>query len=84
MTEKEVYKRSAKTKIPFAEQQKLLAKLRNKKSNYKVGAIKRKFKMGRVDSKPGDFISKMNESKINRVSNNQSVPKNKLEIMGLV
>jgi predicted SprT family Zn-dependent metalloprotease len=83
-TEKQVYKATAKTKISFAEQQKLIAKLRGKKLNYQSGAIKRKFKMGKVNSKPGDFISKMNESKINRVKNNQSVSKTKLEIMGLM
>jgi len=58
MTEKQVYKRTAKTKIPFAEQQKLLAKLRNKKLNYKMGATKRKLKMGRISTKPGELINK--------------------------
>lgn len=63
MTEKEVYKRTAKTKIPLQEQNQLLAKLKHKMS-YKEGALKRKFKMGRVKTKPGDFISKMNEKKM--------------------
>ena len=62
MTEKDVYKKSAKTKIPIAEQHKLIAKLRHKKIHYKQGALKRKFKIKRGDSmEPGDFIRKSNE-----------------------
>lgn len=59
MTEKEVYKKSRKTKISPQEQTKLIAKLRNKKINYKVGAIKRKLKFKRDErSEPGSLISK--------------------------
>ncbi len=60
MTEKEVYKRTAKTKISPQEQTKLLAKLRRKKHNYKVGALKRKFKLGPGKREPGDFIKAVN------------------------
>lgn len=49
-----------------AEKQMLVAKVRNKKMHYKQGAMKRKFKMGRSETKPGDFISKMNQSKLTR------------------
>lgn len=84
-TEKQTYKATAKTKIPPAEQTKLLAKLRMKSLNYKEGAIKRKFKMGKVSSKPGDLITRMNESKkkiIKSKSNNLS--KQQVAIRGLV
>lgn len=66
MTEREVYKKSAKTKISPSEQMKLMSKLKTKQLNYKSGALKRKFKMKR-DEKivPGTFISKANESKRN-------------------
>lgn len=58
MTEREVYKRTAKTKIPPDEQRKLLAKVRMKGFNYKMGATKRKLKIGRVKTAPGELISK--------------------------
>ena len=59
MTEKEVYKRTAKTKISEKEQSKLLQHLRNKKLNYKTGALKRKFKMNKNEKvEPGTFINK--------------------------
>lgn len=62
MTEKEVYKRTAKTKIAPAEQTQLIAKLRSKKLNYKTGALKRKFKMDKSESvEPGTFINKAKE-----------------------
>ncbi len=64
MTEKEVYKRTAKTKIDPKEQKALLAKLQQKKSNYKMGAVKRKIGMGPGDYKPGEMIAKMNERKM--------------------
>lgn len=58
LTEKEVYKKTAKTKITPSEQTKLLAKLRTKKINYQVGTIKRKFKMKSSEgNKPGDLIN---------------------------
>lgn len=64
MTEKEVYKRSAKTKIQPQEQHKLLAKLRHKMHNYKVGAIKRKLKFKRNDKvEPGDLFNRANAVK---------------------
>lgn len=59
MTEKQVYKKTAKTKIPLHEQSKLLAKLRRKKLNYKVGSLKRKLKMKRSDKiEPGTLINR--------------------------
>jgi hypothetical protein len=85
-TEKEVYKATAKTKISPAEQMALVSKLKRKSINYKSGALKRKFKMGRVDTKPGDFINQMNKNKIKRkINNNQSIPrKEMISIMGLI
>jgi len=66
MSEKEVYKRTRKTKITPQEQTNLLSKLRMAKINNKIGAIKRKLKIGRKDRvEPGTFISKINESKAN-------------------
>lgn len=64
MTEKEVYKRTAKTKIPPMEQSKLIAKLRHKTLNYKTGALKRKFKVDKSEKvEPGYFINKANEQR---------------------
>ncbi len=66
MTEKEVYKRTAKTKIPLKEQSKLIAKLKHapKMSNQKMGAIKRKLDIKRGEEvKTGDMIARMNEKK---------------------
>ena len=59
MTEKQVYKRTAKTKLTPQEQTKMLAKLRMKKLNYKIGSIKRKLKVNRHEKVvPGDLIKK--------------------------
>jgi len=70
MTEREVYKKSAKTKIDPYEQSKLLSKLRNKSIENKVTEFKKGFKMkGEVQA--GDLITKMNEEK-------------RLGVMGLV
>ncbi len=86
MTEKEVYKKTAKTKIPIQEQHKLIAKLRHKNMRYKQGALKRKFKMKRGASmKPGDFINQMNAQKAKRIpADSGSISKERLAIMGLV
>lgn len=67
MTEKEVYKKSLKSKISKPEETKLIKKLNMKKStNYKVGSLKRKFKINKSDKiEPGTFINKANESKKN-------------------
>lgn len=61
MTEREVYKRTAKTKISPMEQSKLLAKLRHKRFHYKTGAVKRKLKLkGEVSA--GELINKSRPS----------------------
>ncbi len=52
--------------------------------NYKIGALKRKFKTGKEDMEPGTFISKANEQKGQITSNKQPISKEKLSIMGLV
>lgn len=64
MTEKEVYKKTAKTKIAPREQSDLLSKLHPKEGNYKMGAMKRKLGMGPGEFKTGDMIAKMNEKKM--------------------
>ncbi len=64
MTEREVYKKTAKTKISPMEQTQLISKLRNKKLHYKQGSLKRKFKMDRNEKvEPGTFLTKYNGSK---------------------
>lgn len=58
MLEKTVYKKMKKT-ISSSEQASLLAKLRTKGLNYKIGAIKRKLKITRHEKiEPGDMISR--------------------------
>ncbi len=84
MTEKEVYKKSKKTAITPQEQSKLLAKINMKNINQKMGGIKRKFKMGDGETKPGDMINKMNESKSAINSDKSSISKTRLSILGLV
>lgn len=84
MTEKEVNKRTAKTKIPEVEQYKLISKLRTKARNYKVGALKRKYKLGQSDTKPGEFINRINTQKSEQT---EELPKNTFErtaIMGMI
>lgn len=82
-TEKTTYKAMPK-KISEAEQNRLIAKLRTKKSNYKVGAIKRKLGISRHEkTQPGDFIKRMNDMKITKKSKTVGRT-NKVSIMGLV
>ncbi len=55
-------------------------------NNYKVGALKRKFKTGKENQAPGTFISKMNESKSADITK-QTMPSGRTEkvaVMGLV
>lgn len=82
-TEKEVYKATAKTKIPPAEQNKLIAKLRMKNLNQKSGAIKRSMGMGKAKMNPGDMIAKANEMKSN-IKSKSTISKQRLAIMGFV
>ncbi len=64
MTEKEVYKRSAKTKLSPQEQSQMLVKLRHAKINKSIGHLKRKFKVGKDEPvKAGTFITKLNAQK---------------------
>ena len=56
-----------------------------KSLNYKIGALKRKFKTGKDDVEPGTFISKVNEIKQEKIINDkEQISKTKLGIMGLV
>jgi hypothetical protein len=83
-TEKTTYKMTGKLEnMSMAEQNKLIAKLRMKKLNYSQGAVKRKLHW-KGSAKPGDLISKMNESKINRKVNLNSPSKQNVAIRGLV
>lgn len=84
MTEKQVYKKTAKTKISPEEQQRLLVKLRHKTLNYKIGAAKRKFKI-RGNIEPGTLINNMNAQKT--ANNRDGLPTQPIErtaIMGAV
>lgn len=56
----------------------------SKQLNYKIGALKRKFKNGKSDFEPGTLISKMNNERSTIKNNNQTISKTKLSIMGLV
>ncbi len=85
MTEKQVYKMTAKTKIPEQEQSKLIAKLRHKGLNYKMGAAKRKFKLGKVEMKPGELITNYNSQKVARTKGGlPNRPTERTAIMGAV
>lgn len=55
-----------------------------KKLNYQVGALKRKFKTGRLDVEPGTFISKMNEQKASSVKEAMKNPTERTAFMGMV
>ncbi len=81
MTEKQVYKKAAKTKISPAEQDRLVAKMRHKKLNYKVGAIKRKLKMKRSDkTEPGTLINRAKpQAKISAMP-----PQKRVAFMGMI
>lgn len=83
-TEKQTYKATGKlSDITPQEEQHYLSKLRMKKINYKVGVVKRKLHL-KGDTKPGDLISKANESKITRTTNQPIPRKEKVSIMGAV
>lgn len=73
MTEKEIYKRTAKTKLSNSEMKSLIAKLKIR------GITKGEFK-------DGALISKVNESKqaIKNNNNRKQFSKTRLSIMGLV
>lgn len=83
-TEKVTYKvtRRAMKTMPLSEKEKLVAKV--KSNHYKSGALKRKFKMGRVHHKAGDFITRMNESKSSEKQTNSKPSLRRVAIDGLV
>lgn len=58
-TEKQVYKKTAKTKIPPQEQSKLLAKLKGATIEKTMNALKKKYKV--EGSAPGAIYQKANE-----------------------
>lgn len=60
MKEKAVYKQTARDmrEMSASDKDKLVSKLRTKALNYKSGAVKRKLKLGRAQTKPGELISK--------------------------
>ena len=83
MHEKMVYKKTGE--ISRAEQDKLIAKLRMKKLNYKSGAIKRKLKIHAGEkTEPGTFISKMNAQKAARPQRLPKNPSERTAIMGSI
>lgn len=85
-TEKETYKKTriAMKEMSYSEKEALTKKLRMKKLNYKSGAIKRKFKMKPGKVEPGVYISKMNESKIQRKTNPAKTSDFKLDVEALI
>ena len=54
-----------------------------KKLNYKVGALKRKFKMGKGDFTPGTLISK-NRNQPRLLNTNSLMTAKKLAVKGLI
>ena len=70
-TEKKTYQvtKKAMKVMPLSEKEKLAAKV--KTNHYAQGALKRKFKMGRVHLKTGDLITRMNESKSSQKQTNK-------------
>lgn len=53
-----------------------------KKVNYAVGALKRRFKLGKADVEPGTFINKINSSKVDKVLKKNT--KTSVAIKGLI
>lgn len=85
MTEKQVYKKTAKTKIPPAEQRELLKKLHRRTLNGRVGGLKRKFKMKKEDKvEPGTFINKVNSQKAKIAEELPRIPAERTAIMGAI
>jgi len=83
-SEKATMKNTGKLEnMSSAEQNKLIAKLRMKKINYKQGVTKRKLKM-KGNTKPGDLISKVNESPRLLNTNRPFHPKQNLAVHGMV
>jgi hypothetical protein len=85
-TEKVTYKvtKRAMKEMSYAEKEKLVAKVRNKKNHYSQGAFKRKFKMGRVHLKVGDLISRMNESRPSDKKINSKPSLRRIAIDGMI
>ena len=83
-TEKTTYKvtRKVMKNMPVSEQDKLVARV--KANHYKSGALKRKFKMGRVHHKAGDFITRMNESKSSEKQTNSKPSLRRIAIDGMI
>ncbi len=52
--------------------------------NYKVGALKRRFKLGRADQEPGTFINKSNQNKSVPTQKDGVTPTLEVAIRGLV
>lgn len=87
MKEKEVANKADKETLQMspAEKNALVAKVRGKKLHYKQGAMKRKFKLGRMDAEPGTFISQVNENRQERIINGEQPRDDKdLAVYGLI
>lgn len=81
MTEKEVYKASAKTKIDPDERRALLARLRGARITKTANALRKKYKV--EGSEPGAIYQKANAQKpIREKGSNPSLQK--IEIMGIM
>lgn len=86
MSEKDVANKADTETLQMTPAQKsaLVAKIRGKKLHYKQGAMKRKFKLGRMEAKPGTFIDQMNIKKKEFKSNNRSLSQKQVAIRGLI
>ena len=55
-----------------------------KKVNYAIGALKRKYQLGRGDQEPGTFINLVNAQKAERVKELPKNPTLRTAIMGAI
>lgn len=85
-SEKKIIKKTKidMSKMSWGEKEALIKKVRNKKMNYKGGALKRKFKMGRTKVEPGEYISAMNKSKVSKKTNPARTSGFKLGVQALI
>lgn len=85
MTEKEVYKKTAKTKISESEQRDLLKKLHRATITGREGALRKKYKIAPGKVEPGAIFNKAKEMSRNEAQQSDGVPVVKrVAISGLV
>jgi hypothetical protein len=52
--------------------------------NYKIGALKRKYQMGKSDFEPGTLINKVNQPQRSIINDKQPLSKAQIAIRGMV